>query len=249
MKTLLTGTVVTILIGMMTGCTLVAVPVEEEYEIVVDEYDEYDECYVDSYLSIPRAVRELISEHVEGYSTPPVSRYGYVLYPEDLRDPYNLPSYVSADFNDDGYFDFAYMFSRVSWKHGEWFLKTRLLVVTTTYSGYELSLDLVLGTVSGPASLPVEEYWSIRLLESGTHTIETYVGNKVIEETVYLENDGIYLASLDPQERSVFYAERNDVYEIVVDMGILAKKKAAQSDSRANRIIKLDKSTLQKTVN
>jgi hypothetical protein len=243
MKTMLTGAVVTILIGMMTGCTLVSVPVEEDYE----EVYVYDDCYIDSYLSIPHAVRELIYDHVAGYSTPPVSRYGYILYPEDLRDPDNLPSHVSADFNDDGYDDYAYMFSRVSWEHGEWFVKTRLLVVTSTYNGYELSLDLVLGTVSGPATLPVEEYWGIRLLESGTHTIETYVGNSVIEETVYLENDGIYLASLDPEERSVFYAEGNDVYEIVVDMGIVAKKRVVKSDSRADRVIKLEKSTLGKT--
>ena len=242
MKTLLLGISASIVIGLLTGCTIVSVPSDEEYEVV----DEYDECHIDSYLSIPHEVRDLICDYVQGYSTPPVNRYGYVLYPEDLRDPYNLPSYVSSDFNGDGYYDYAYMFSYISWEHGEWFLKTKMLIVTSTRHGYDLSLDLVLGTVSGPASLPVEEYWGIRLLESGTHTVETYIGDRIIEETVYLENDGIYLASLDPQERSVFYAEDNDVFEIAMDMGAVAKKKAGKNDSRSNRIIKLEKSTLKK---
>jgi hypothetical protein len=229
-------------IGMLSGCTIIGVPDSEEVEVGYD-----DDHYVDAYVSMPDEVEELIAGHVDGYSMPPVSRYGYALYPEDTHDPYNLPSYVSSDFNGDGVYDYAYMFSSLSWDEGDWFLETKMLIVTSTSYGYELSSEIILGTVTGSSSMPVEEYWGIRLLESGTHSVITYDHGRAREESVELPYDGIYLASVDPDERSVFYVDGTEVYEIMMDMGAIAKKKAGISDARSQRVIKLPASTLKST--
>lgn len=233
MKRLLIVIVGVFVLSMMNGCMVTSV------------HDGYDEYYVDAYVSIPDEVRELIADHVDGYSMPPVQRYGYTIYPVDGNDPYNLPSYVGSDFNGDGYYDYAYMFSSLSWEDDAWYLKTKMLVVVSTSYGYTLSSEIVLGTVSGYSDTPVEEYWGIRLLKRGTHTVSSYDNGIVREESIDLQNDGIYLASVDPDERSVFYAYGTDVHELVMDMGAIAKKSAKAADARANRFVKISTSTLR----
>lgn len=229
------------LLSVITGCTIVEVPYGED----VGSGHRHDDYYVNAYVTIPYEVRMLISDGVHGYGMPPVSRYGYEIYPIDIDDPFNLPSYVSSDFNGDGVYDYAYMFSVLSWEGGDWYLDTKMIVVTSTWDGYELSLDLDLGTVTGSAEIPVEEYWGIRLLESGIHSVTEFYPDAVVEETVDLVYDGIYLASIDPDERSVFYAEGTDVHEIMIDFGAVAKKKAGSKEARGDRIIKLTTSTLK----
>ena len=229
-------------LGMITGCAVLEVPVTGSGD-TGHRFDYYD---VDAYVAIPYEVRQLISDRVDGYSMPPVSRYGYEIYPIDIDDPCNMPSYVSADFNGDGIYDHAYMFSALSWEGADWYLDTKLLVVTSTYDGYVLSLDLDLGSVSGSSEIPVEEYWGIRLLEPGIHAVTSVHHGIATEERVELDNDGIYLASIDPEERSVLYADGNDVYEIVIDFGAVAKKKAGPPLSRKDRVVKLTASTLKK---
>jgi hypothetical protein len=240
MKKLMILTACAVSLGLITGCTIVGIP---EEEVVYIE----DDCYVDAYVAIPYEVKELISSRVDGYSMPPVSRYGYEIYPVELYDPHNMPSYVSADFNGDGIYDYAYMFSALSWDGGDWFLETKLLIVNSTLYGYALSLELDLGTVSGDRSIPVEEYWGIRLLEPGIHSVSEFYDGIEIEERVFLEDHGIYLASIDPDERSVFSVHGTDVTEILMDMGAVAKKRAETKNSRARRIIRLEKSTLKTT--
>ena len=241
MKTLKALLIGSALLSVITGCTILEVPYDD-HDGTGHHHDDY---YVDAYVSIPYEVRRLISDRVDGYSMPPVSRYGYEIYPVDIDDPFNRPSYVSSDFNGDGVYDYAYMFSAVSWDGADWYLDTKMIVVTSTWGGYELSLDLDLGTVTGSADIPVEEYWGIRLLESGIHSVTEFYPDVAIEESVDLIYDGIYLASIDPDERSVFYAENTDVYEIAIDFGAVAKKKAGTSKARGDRVIKLTKSTLK----
>ena len=230
------------LLSVMTGCTIMEVP----YGGGNDTGYQYDDYAVDAYVDIPFEVRRLIRDHVDGYGMPPVSRYGLEIYPVDMGDPYNMPSYVSSDFNGDGVYDYAYMFSALSWDGADWYLDTKMIVVTSTYDGYDLSLDLDLGTVTGPAEIPVDEYWGIRLLEWGTHSVTEFYRDGAVEQSVMLENDGIYLASIDPDERSVFYAKGNDMYEITIDFGAVAKKMADTSGARGDRVVTLTKSTLRK---
>lgn len=216
-----------VLLSLLSGCEFIY------------EYSAEDD-YVDvegEYVYIPKEVKYLIEESVYGYSMPPISRYGYTLYPDySIYDSRNLPSYVSADFNGDGYSDYAYMFSKVYYSGHNWYLKTKMLIVVSTYRSYKLASEIDLGTVSNHESTPVEEYWAIRLLKSGTHVITSTQNGVQKKITVELENDGIYLASIDPQERSVFYVERTDVHEIPLDLGVIAKKKI---ENRAQRVIKL----------
>lgn len=239
MKKLIILTACTVSLGTITGCTIIGVPYEEEVVYIEDD------CYVDAYVSIPYEVKELMSYRVDGYSMPPVSRYGYEIYPVELYDPHNMPSYVSADFNGDGIYDYAYMFSALSWDDGDWYLDTKLLIVNSTRYGYTISLELDLGTVTGRPGIPVEEYWGIRLLEPGIHSVTEFCDGIEIEERIVLEDYGIYLASIDPYERSVFYVEGTEVTEVLIDMGAVAKKKAGANRSRANRTIELKKSTLK----
>lgn len=129
------------------------------------------------------------------------------------------------------------MFSKVSYSGNDWYLRTKMLIVTSTYSSYTISLELDLGTITKYQSSPVEEYWAIRLLQRGTHKITTSKNGIEKETTVELTNDGIYLASIDPQERSVFYVDGNQAHEIVLDLGSISKKQV--SVPRSERIIKL----------
>jgi len=242
-----------VLAGVMaaTGCVMVPMPtggpVQSGTTVVIEE--EPAVPYVDAYVSIPDEVAWLIADRVAGYSMPPVSRYGYEIYPTStVYDWDNIPSYVESDFNGDGYSDHAYMFSKVRWSYGDWYLSNRMLVVMSTRDGYELSLDLDLGTVAASADVPVEEYWGIRLLGPGTHTITTDYGTYVQQESVVLEEAGLYLGSLDPAERSVFYVDDNEVYEIRIDMGSIAKRRVAgAAQSRGPREIRFSKNERVKT--
>jgi hypothetical protein len=131
------------------------------------------------------------------------------------------------------------------WEGADWYLDTKMLMVTSVADGYALSLELDLGTVTGCSEIPVEEYWGIRLLERGIHSVSEFHHGSVTEEGVELLDDGIYLASVDPEERSVFYADGTDVYEIAIDFGAVAKKRVGAEDARAKRLVKLTTSTLR----
>lgn len=227
-------------LGIFNGCSVLFEP--EPCSTVI-EYEEPDQYYVDAYVYIPYEVREIIAGCVDGYSMPEVDMYGPDIFPDAGRiygD--NLPSYVKADFNGDGYNDFAYMFSRLSWSNGTWFLKSKMMVVVSTSYGYTLSAEYVLGTVSGERDVPVEEYWGIRLLERGTHTVSVYNDYEDEERiSFYLENDGIYLGSLEPEERSVFYVNGTILHEFTMDLGAVAKRKVMSAEERANRVIIMKK--------
>jgi hypothetical protein len=224
---------------ILTGCTIMEIPYEETTS--QSEYEEYDNYYVDAYVSIPYEVKKLIAGSVDGYSMPPVSRYGIALYPVvNHSDPYNLPSYVKSDFNGDGYYDYAYMFSYLTWSNSDWFLKTKMIIVASTSYGFTIASEIILGSVSGSQRMPVEEYWGIRLLKKGTHMVSVSDGRGVDESEVQLYNDAIYLASVDPEERSIFYLSGTEANEIILDMGAIAKRKVTTNEERASRVIKLN---------
>jgi hypothetical protein len=185
-----------------------------------------DNSYVNTYLSIPSDVEELIASTVRGYFSPKLSRYCDYLYPTDL--PYNsndLPCNVRSDFNGDGYLDYAFLFSEQEWDHGEWFLTTKMVVVLSTYDGWTIGADMVLGTVTGDASVPIEEYWSIFLIPRGSHSFTTYTNGVKVTKTITLNKDAFFLASLDPAEEAIFYADGGDVFEMSPD-GTMSKKAA-----------------------
>jgi len=68
--------------------------------------------------------------------------------------------------------------------------------------------------VYADACVPVEEYWSVCYIPPGYHTLVTWVNGVEITETVYLDNEAFFLASLCPDEESIFYAAGDAVYEI-----------------------------------
>jgi hypothetical protein len=199
------------------------------------------EPYVDSWISIPYEVKKVIEPYAEGYYSPKLSRYDSYLYPRDLPyDPYDLPCYVRSDFNGDGYDDFAFLFSDDEWEHGDWYLTTKMVVVLSTYDGYTIGADMILGTVTASASVPLEEYWSIFRIPAGKHTFITYKNDVKIIKTVTLYDDGFYLASLDPNEEAIFYADGFDVFEMSPD-GLAKKAALAKSAGTDKRIIPFNK--------
>jgi hypothetical protein len=189
-------------------------------------------AYVNTWLNPPDEVLDLIAPSVDGYFSPGISRYDDYLYPRDLGyDPHDLPCFVRTDFNGDGYDDFAFLFSSEEWQNHSWYLTTKLIVVLSTYDGYELAADEVLGTVTGDAGTPIEEYWSIYLVTAGSHSV-TYVSNGTdVTKTITLDNDAFYLASQDPDEEAIFYTSGNSVYETSFMSGAMGKKLAAKTDS------------------
>jgi hypothetical protein len=135
-----------------------------------------------------------------------------------------MPCYVRGDFNSDGYRDYALLFSAEEWSGHCWYLTTKLLVVASTPDGFELATDLILGTVSGDASIPIEEYWSLTRMDAGQHVV-TYNDHGVeVTEELILDADAVYLASLDPVEEALFYMDGGDVFETKWPKGPLAKK-------------------------
>jgi hypothetical protein len=206
-----------------------------------DDHDVRPSAYVDSWINIPYEVRKVIAPRAEGYYSPKLSRYDDYLYPRDLPyDPYDLPCYVQSDFNGDGYDDFAFLFSYDEWEHGNWYLTTKMVVALSTDYGYTIGADMILGTVMASASVPLEEYWSIYLIPAGRHTFTTYKNNVKIVKTVTLYDDGFYLASLDPEEEAIFYADGYDVFEMSVD-GLSKKSALAESAGTDKRMLQFNK--------
>jgi hypothetical protein len=206
-------------------------------------------AYVNTYLNLPSEIIELIALSADGYFSPSLSRYDDYLYPGNTPyDPHDLPCYVRSDFNGDGYDDFALLFSAEEWDHGNWYLTTKLIVVLSTRSGYQIGADEILGTVSGTAGTPIEEYWSIYLVKEGTHTMTTYRNDVKVTKTVTLDDDAFYLASLDPNEEALFYATGNAVHETNALGKRLAKTAApGTSATGATRIIPFNKNVEGRT--
>ncbi|MBN1130082.1 MAG: hypothetical protein JXA71_13915 [Chitinispirillaceae bacterium] len=198
-------------------------------------------AYVDTWLPIPYEVKKLLSPRVRGYYSPTISRYDDYLYPRDLPyNPYDLPCYVRSDFNGDGYDDFSFLFSDDEWEYGNWYLTTKMVVVLSTDYGYTIGADMILGTVTAHASVPLEEYWSIYLIPAGRHTFTTYKNGVKIVKTITLYDDGFYLASLDPDEEAIFYADGGDVFEMSPD-GLAKKAALAKSAGTEKRTIPFSK--------
>ena len=152
---------------------------------------EVSDAYVDTYLSLPYQVLDLIAPAADGYFSPSLSRYSDYLYPSGLPyNAYDLPCYVRSDFNGDGYDDFAFLFSSESWSNGTWYLTTKLIVVLSTGDGYEIGADEILGTVYADAQVPVEENWSIFLVSAGSHTFVTEKNGVTVTKTISLDHDG-----------------------------------------------------------
>jgi len=203
---------------------------------------EVSHAYVDTYLSLPDEVSDLIAPAADGYFSPSLSRYSDYLYPSDLPyNAYDLPCYVRSDFNGDGYDDFAFLFSSESWSNGTWYLTTKLIVVVSTWDGYEIGADEILGTVYADASVPVEEYWSIFLVSAGSHTFVTEKNGVTITKTISLDHDGFYLASLDPAEEALFYADHGSVYEMSPDAPLAKKAALSKSAGDTKRMIPFNK--------
>ena len=200
-------------------------------------------AYVNTYLNLPAEIVNLIAPAADGYFSPALSRYDEYLYPSTAAyDPHDLPCYVRSDFNGDGYDDYAFLFSAEEWSQGAWNLTTKLIVALSTRSGYEIGADEVLGTVSGSATTPIEEYWSIFLVPAGTHTLTTYKNGVKVTKTVTLDDDGFYLSSLDPNEEALFYASGTSIYETNALGKTLAKTGAlSKTASGAARIIPFKK--------
>jgi hypothetical protein len=202
----------------------------------------YSQAYVDTYIPLPGEVKDLIAPAADGYFSPSISRYSDYLYPRDL--PYNshdLPCYVQADFNGDGYDDYAFLFSAEEWAHGTWYLTTKLVVVLSTWNGYELAADEVLGTVYADESVPLEEYWSIFQVSAGSRTFVTERNGVTITKTISLDHDGFYLASLDPDEEALFYADQGYVYEMSPDASLAKKQALDKSTGGTTRVIPFNK--------
>ena len=211
---------ISIVLFMSIGCIgIYEVPPDPDPDPVNND------VYVNTYVSMPYTIREIIAPYVRGYFSPRLHRYCEYLYPSNTPyDPYDLPCYVRADFNGDGFYDYAFLFSMEEWDCCYWYLTTKLLVVLSTPYGYELSCDLILGTVYAENDIPIEEYWSICYLPPGYHTLVTWINGVEIIETVYLPNDAFFLASLDPNDESIFFAEGNAVYEIEWEEERLSKR-------------------------
>ena len=225
----------------LSGCIVYETPTS----VIIEPVGPYiDPCglYIDTYLHIPVEVARLIEKRVDGYHTPPLSRYSNELYEyEGVRTSSNRPPYVRADFNGDYKDDYAFLFSKEEYYGGSWWITTKLLVVVSNRrGGYDLSMELVLGTVTAPMYIPVEEFWSIGLMRRGHHTITTIYNDRTIEESVFLDNDSFRLISLDPSENSIFYVINTETYEIAWDRGTLMKRKAGVDTSRSQRVIHLN---------
>jgi hypothetical protein len=222
---------------MSMGCGITIVGTDD-----TNRNNEVTHAYVNTYLSLPGKVLDLIAPAVEGYFSPALSRYADYLYPQDAAyDPNDLPCYVRADFNGDGYDDFAFLFSSEEWTDSRWYLTTKLVVVVSTQNGYEIGADEILGTVYDDASVPVEEYWSIFMVSAGSHSIVTVKNGVTITKTITLANDGFYLASLDPNEEALFYADYDAVYEMSPDAPLAKKQALTKTASDHKRNIPFNK--------
>jgi len=212
------------------GCIgIYEIPEDTNNDPIIDN----NSAYVNTYVSIPYSIRALIAPYVRGYFSPHLYRYCEYLYPSNTPyDPFDLPCYVRADYNGDGLYDYAFLFSYEEWCHNEWYLTTKLLVVLSTPHGYVISCDMILGTVYADACVPIEEYWAINYLSPGYYSVSTIVNGIEIIETVYLPNDAFFLASLDPNDEAIFYAKGADLYEIEWDNAKLEKRAVQQEPAK-----------------
>ncbi|MBN1980286.1 MAG: hypothetical protein JW795_02060 [Chitinivibrionales bacterium] len=217
-----------------------------EWEIDDDiDCPEKEVVHVNTYVKAPVAVLKLIESSVKGYCSPNLSRYNRYLYPPEIKgDIYNLPCYVRTDYNGDGVNDYAFLFSKEEWSASRWYVTTKLLVVLSIPSGYSLSCDMVLGTTTADAATPVEEYWSIRYIPDGYHQLVTVVNGVTQTKTIFLKDDGFFLASIDPNEESIFYAQRDIVYEI--DWSGTYSTAGRTARIKASRVASLGTATIQK---
>lgn len=201
---------------MSTGCYTIVEPVpydDEHVEEVIIIED--DPVIVNTWLSLPYSVKAIIEPYVDGYFSPGLNRYDEYLYPSGTPyDSYDLPCYVQDDFNGDGYDDYALIFSQDIWDGYNWEMNSELLVVLSSPYGLELTCIIDLGTVIFDYGMTTEEYWAINWIPAGAHTLVTWINGIEITETIYLDNSGFFLASHDPDEESIFYAEGDTVYEV-----------------------------------
>jgi hypothetical protein len=191
------------------GPTVVCVPEEEESEVVIIEESGPD---VDTWVSAPIHILELIEPYTFDYMSPPLYRYSEYLYDDDVPyDPDNLPCYVRADFNGDYEDDYAFLFSRDTYYDGAWDITTKMIVVLSDGWDYEVAYSGVLGTVTTAYYEDIEEFWAISWLERGEYTVISDYRDATVEVTLELENDAVFLASLDPADEAVYYAVGDEV--------------------------------------
>lgn len=222
---------------MSMGCGITIIETDGRYQD-----GGYSQAYVDTYLPLPGEVKDLIAPAADGYFSPSLSRYSDYLYPRNLTyNPNDLPCYVRADFNDDGCYDYAFLFSAEEWADASWYLTTKLIVVLSTADGYELAADEILGTVYADESVPLEEYWSIFMVPAGSHTFITERNGLTITKTITLDWDGFYLASLDPDEEALFYTDGGYVYEVSPDAPLAKKQALDKSAGDTKRMIPFNK--------
>jgi len=240
---MLTAATAAVIATMSFGCGVdVAGPCGDDdnydHTVIIDNTP-----YVDTWLSIPSDVKDLIAPRVDGYFSPRLSRYCEYLYPTNI--PYNsndLPCCVKADFNGDGYKDYAFLFSTQEWERYDWYLTTKMVVVLSTRTGWTIGADMILGTVTADETVPIEEYWSIYLVPAGTHTYTTYFNNVTVSKTITLYKDAFYLASLDPAEEAIFYADGWDVFEMSLTSAMAKRAALAKvADTTAKRVIPFNK--------
>ncbi|MBD3345679.1 MAG: hypothetical protein GF401_11515 [Chitinivibrionales bacterium] len=223
------------------GCAVYENPVyvpEDERDgtttIIIDDTP----LYVDTYLSLPDPILEILAPHVQGYFSPRQTRYGNFLYYQDYpRYSYNLPCYVKADFNGDYRDDYAFLFTHEEQYYDYWAISTKLLVVLSTSSYYELAVEMDLGTVEAGYDYPIEEYWSISLLPEGTHTYTSCNHGVEVVEDVVLDMDAIVLSFLETEEQDLIYADAyNDIYYMTWDPGSLAKRRSLGKSSAGKKV-------------
>ena len=225
-------------LGLMSGCMVYEVggtwdePCYDE-EVIVEVVTVVPPPQVATWLPLPREVLELIEPRVRGYATPEPSRYDPVLALGRSRYSDDQPAWVRADFNGDGVYDHALLFSRVDYFRGWWELTTRMLVVTSTRWGYTVAVDMVLGTVTASDWTPVEEFWALGGMRPGTHTVSTWNGNREVVETITLELDGFYLTTLDASQDYVYYAHGQTIYELAWPSEGLAKRRTVATSTAA----------------
>jgi len=215
--------------------TVETVPVEETEIVIVEPVP-----FVDTHVDLPLTVSRLLEPYVADYFTPTVDRYCTYLRRgrnSNYRD--DQPAYVQADFNGDYVDDHAFLFSKEEVDCCDWYVTTRLMVVTSTYDGYEIVLDMELGTLTAPLDTPVEEFWSIGLMAAGVHRITSYYDDGEVSEILTLDEDGFYLLALDGEE-FVYYSENDLIHEVSWNSGTLAKRQAALKKSAAKRVIHLN---------
>lgn len=232
------------LLFMSVGCVTLVEPVVDEEVIIIEDDSNDDEVIiieddpvvVDTWLSLPYSVKAIIEPYVYGYFSPKLNRYDEYLYPSSTPyDCFDLPCFVQDDFNGDGYDDYALIFSQDIWNGYSWEMNSQLLVLLSSPYGLELTCVIELGTVIFDPGMSTEEFWAINWIPAGYHTLVTYINGIEINETIYLDNSGFFLASHDPDEESIFYAEGDTVYEVDWSDRNLNKRAVTNEQQRSRK--------------